>query len=160
MRAMTNRDIATGTVSTTDNQTYSSKGTPSTWQYKNEVPDSPAPTCYVRALLATCTEDQVGAVLNGTALVHNWIVVDNNTATLSNGTVSNGTSSSNGTTSGDRPSTPSSSASSGTPSGSSKGSSAGGSTPSNVSSTGEGFTLEVQYSSIALVLAIAVALVL
>lgn len=85
MRALNNRDIATGTISTTDNQNYSSTGTSSTWQYQNDVPDSPAPTCYVRALLATCTDDQIMAVVNGTALVRDWIVVDNNTATLWNG---------------------------------------------------------------------------
>jgi hypothetical protein len=84
MRALSNRDIATGTISTTGDQTYSSTGTSSTWQYKNDIPDSPAPTCYVRALLASCTEDQIMAVVNGTALVRDWIVIDNNTATLSN----------------------------------------------------------------------------
>ena len=148
MRALTNKDIATGNVSTTDNKTYSSTGTTSTWQIKNEVPDSPAPTCYVRALLASCTEDQIAAVVNGTALVRDWIVIDNNTATLSNGTVGHGT------TSGDRPNSSI---------GDSKGKGTGGATPSTTltpGSTGEGMELEVQLSSIALVLAIAVAVVL
>lgn len=153
MRALTNRDIATGTISTTDNETYSSTGTSSTWQFKNTVPDSPAPTCYVRALLSTCTDDQVAAVVNGTALIHDWIVIDNNTATLTNGTAGNSSSS------GDRPSTPSSSASSGIPGGSSTGTSGATASPSTTS-TSEGLELGVQLSSVALVLAIAIAVML
>jgi hypothetical protein len=150
MRAMTNKDIATGNVSTTENQTYSSTGTSSTWQIKNDVPDSPAPTCYVRALRSSCTDDQIAAVVNGTALVHNWIVIDNNTAALDNGTTGNGTSS------GDRPG---SSAGSGSPSGSSTGSSSGA--PSATStSNGRRFELEVPLSSTALVLAIMIAVLL
>jgi hypothetical protein len=137
MRAMTNRDIATGNQSTTENHTYSTTGPSSTWQIKNEVPDPPAPTCYVRALLATCTDDQIAAVLEETALVHDWIVIDNNTATLSNGTTGN----SDGTPSEDRPSS----------------SSGGTSAPT---STGDRVELQVQLSSAALVLAIAVAVVL
>lgn len=139
MRAMTNRAIATGNQSTTDNHTYSTTGPSSTWQIKNEVPDSPAPTCYVRALLATCTDDQIVAVLGETALVRDWIVIDNNTASLSNGATGN----SDGTPSEDRPSSSSSS-------------SGGTSTPT----TGDGVELQVQLSSTALVLAIAVAVVL
>ena len=85
MRAMTNKDIATGTVSTADNETYSTTGPPSIFQIKNDVPDPPAPTCYVRALRSSCTEDQKAAVLNGTALVRDWIVIDNNTVALGDG---------------------------------------------------------------------------
>lgn len=146
MRALTNRDIATGTISTADNETYSTSGTPSTWQIKNEAPEPPAPTCYVRALLASCTEDQIVAVLNGTALVRNWIVIDDNTAALSNNTASNGTSS------GDLPRSPG---------GSSTGISSGGAAQStSATSTGDGFELEVHISTMALVLAIAVAVIL
>lgn len=93
MRAMTNRDIATGNISTVEDDTYSTTGTSSSFQIKNEVPDSPAPTCYVRAFRSSCTEDQQAAVLNGTALVRNWILVDENTAMLAEGSDSNGTSS-------------------------------------------------------------------
>jgi Serine carboxypeptidase len=150
MRAMTNRDIATGNVSTTDDPNYSTTGTSSTWQIKNEVPDSPAPTCYVRALRASCTDDQIESVLNGTALIQDWIVVDNNTSTLADGTTGDGTSS------GDRPS---GSAGSESPSSSSTGTSNGGATPSTTA-TGEGVELEIQLSSMALIFAIAIAVVL
>ena len=155
MRALTNRDIATGTISTADNETYLTTGASSTWQIKNEIPEPPAPTCYVRALLASCTEDQIAAVVNGTALVRNWIVVDDNTAALSNDTASNGTFS------GDLPGSPGSSAGSGSPGGSSTGTSSGGAAQStSATSTGDGFELEVQISTMALVLAIAVAVML
>jgi Serine carboxypeptidase len=150
MRAMTNRDIATGNVSTTEIPTYSTTGTSSTWQIKNEVPDPPAPTCYVRALRTSCTDDQIESVLNGTALIQDWIVIDNNTSTLTDGTASNGTSS------GDRPS---GSAGNGSPSGSSTGTSNGGATPSTTS-TGEGVELEIQISYVALIFTIAVVVVL
>jgi hypothetical protein len=116
MRALNNRDIATGTISTTDNQNYSSTGTSSIWQYQNNVPDSPAPTCYVRALLASCTDDQILAVVNRTALVRDWIVVDENTAALWNDSGIAG----NGPSSGD----------SGGLGGRSTGASGGGATPS------------------------------
>lgn len=155
MRALTNRDIATGTISTTDNETYSTTGASSFWEIKNEIPEPPDPLCYVRALLTSCTEDQIAAVINGTALVQDWILIDDSTATLSNNTASNRTSS------GDRPSSPSSGAESGSTSGSSTGTGGGGATQStSATSTGGGFELQVQISFMALALAIAVAVVL
>ncbi len=154
VRSLTNRDIATGTISTTDNETYSTTGTSSFWRIKNENPEALAPTCYVRALLTSCTEDQMAAVVNGTALVRNCILIDDNTAALSNDAASNETFS------GDRPSSPSSSPESGSLSRSSTGTSSGSPSQStSAASTGDGFELEVQISFMALVLAIAVAVV-
>ncbi|KAL2003970.1 hypothetical protein VTN02DRAFT_1266 [Thermoascus thermophilus] len=83
-RALFNLDIATGQVNTADEEDYTSEGPSSTWDIKNEVPDSPAPTCYVLSMTATCTEEQIQSVLNGTAVVRDYIVVDNNTAHLWN----------------------------------------------------------------------------
>jgi hypothetical protein len=145
MRALTNKDIATGRVSTTDNKDYSTTGPSSTWQIKNEVPDSPVPTCYVRAFASSCTPEQQKAVLNGTALVKDWVVIDTNIRGPGNDTAGNGTSSA------DRPNI---AARSGKKSGSKTGSSANSTT-----TTGEGVELQVQLSFIALVLAIAVAVV-
>jgi hypothetical protein len=145
MRALNNRDIATGTISTTDNQNYSSTGTSSTWQYQNDVPDSPAPTCYVRALLASCTDDQIMAVVNGTALVRDWIVIDENTTTLWNGSAIT----SNGTTSGNPASSLSTDAG------------GAGATASTTSSlTGIGSGLGVRFGTLALAPAMAVAMLL
>ena len=95
-RAMFNKDIATGNVSTAQNGSYGTVGPSSTWSIKNKVPESPQPTCYTYALLATCSNDQVNSVLDGTALVHDYILIDNMTAGLfpgiGNGTTGNGTS--------------------------------------------------------------------
>ncbi|KAL4919475.1 Alpha/Beta hydrolase protein [Aspergillus aurantiobrunneus] len=77
-RAMFNRDIATGKISTAKNSTYSTKGPSSTFNITNTVPNSPAPTCYILSLSSYCTDEQIGSVANGTALIKNYIVVDEN----------------------------------------------------------------------------------
>lgn len=104
MRALFNTDIATGTVNTATNGDYSTEGSSTTFQIKDEVPPVPQPTCYLYNFLASCTDDQVSAVEDGTALVHDWVVIDNNTIglfpELSNGTTGgsgNGTVYGNGT---------------------------------------------------------------
>lgn len=81
-RSLFNQDIATGGVSTLQDGNYSTSGSPTTFQIKNTVPQSAAPTCYVIAFQNTCTSDQQAAVLNGTALVHDYIVIDENTTAL------------------------------------------------------------------------------
>ncbi|KNG80423.1 carboxypeptidase S1 [Aspergillus nomiae NRRL 13137] len=75
-RALFNKDIATGKVSTAKNSTYSTHGPSTTWNVTNTVPDSPAPTCYILELGSTCTEEQTASVVNGTAVIKNYIVVD------------------------------------------------------------------------------------
>ncbi|RDW78733.1 putative carboxypeptidase S1 [Aspergillus mulundensis] len=75
-RAMFNRDIATGKISTAQNGTYSTTGPSSTWNVTNTVPDSPAPTCYILSLGSYCTDEQIASVANGTALIKDYIVVD------------------------------------------------------------------------------------
>ncbi|KAL4768318.1 Alpha/Beta hydrolase protein [Aspergillus nidulans var. acristatus] len=75
-RAMFNRDIATGKISTAKNSTYSTKGPSSTWNVTNTVPDSPEPTCYILSLSSYCTEEQTQSVANGTALIKDYIVVE------------------------------------------------------------------------------------
>ncbi|PWY70277.1 alpha/beta-hydrolase [Aspergillus heteromorphus CBS 117.55] len=74
-RALFNRDIATGRVNTARNASYTSEGPDSTWQVKNDVPDSPAPTCYLLDLEARCTQEQVERVVGGEAVVKDWVVV-------------------------------------------------------------------------------------
>ncbi|KAL5360366.1 Alpha/Beta hydrolase protein [Aspergillus floccosus] len=75
-RAMFNRDIATGKVNTAKHESYSTRGPSSTWNITNAVPDSPAPTCYVLQLTTYCTEEQVQSVVDGTAVIKDYIVVD------------------------------------------------------------------------------------
>jgi carboxypeptidase D len=75
-RALFNRDLATGKIDTARNESYSTKGPASTWHIKNEVPESPGPVCYILALEATCTEDQIASVVNGTAVIKDYVVVD------------------------------------------------------------------------------------
>jgi carboxypeptidase D len=75
-RALFNRDLATGKIDTARNGSYSTKGPASTWHIKNQVPESPEPVCYILALEATCTEDQIASVMNGTAVVKDYVVVD------------------------------------------------------------------------------------
>ncbi|KAJ5665072.1 uncharacterized protein N7477_007520 [Penicillium maclennaniae] len=75
-RALFNRDLATGKVDTTRNTSYSTTGPNSTWNIKNEVPENPSPLCYILALEATCTDDQIARVANGTAVIKDWIVID------------------------------------------------------------------------------------
>ncbi|OJJ48898.1 hypothetical protein ASPZODRAFT_90893 [Penicilliopsis zonata CBS 506.65] len=74
-RALFNRDLATGRTNTATDESYVTHGPSNTWHIKNEVPDSPEPTCYVRSLLATCTEEQIAAVVNGSA-VKDYILVE------------------------------------------------------------------------------------
>lgn len=96
-------DIATGNISTNTHQNYSSEGSSTTFQVKSDVPESPLAQCYVLNLLATCTADQQSSVLDGSALVHDYIVIDANTSSLFpelNGTNGNSATSSGGSGSG------------------------------------------------------------
>ena len=81
-RAIFGNDIATGNVSTNTNQNYSTQGPSSSFGIKNEAPQSPKAQCYVLSLLGTCTSDQQASVLNGSALVYDYIVIDANTTEL------------------------------------------------------------------------------
>ncbi|OAL02709.1 alpha/beta-hydrolase [Phaeosphaeriaceae sp. SRC1lsM3a] len=90
-RALFNMDIATGKVSTTENPTYGSKGRKDVYDIKNEPVVDPGSQCYVLDR-GQCTNDQWETVMNGTALIKDWIVVDANTSSLFPGLVGgNGT---------------------------------------------------------------------
>ncbi|PGH15790.1 hypothetical protein AJ79_02170 [Helicocarpus griseus UAMH5409] len=80
-RAMFNRDIATGKVNTAVNKDYSTEGPTSVFHIKNEPPPKPKPTCYVIDFF-TCTVDQMEAIHNGSALIRDWILIDENTKHL------------------------------------------------------------------------------
>ena len=82
MRALFNRDIATGEVNTIERADYSTQGPESSWQFKNEDPPEFLQFCYVLDPTALCTADQLMAVENGTAQIFNYIVVDSNSTEL------------------------------------------------------------------------------
>ncbi|OCL10097.1 alpha/beta-hydrolase [Glonium stellatum] len=81
-RAILNLDIATGKINTAQEINYSTSGTTSTWGIKNALPPQPATTCYMLSLTSTCTDKQIDEVLNGTALVYDWVLIDENTTNL------------------------------------------------------------------------------
>jgi carboxypeptidase D len=99
-RSLSNLDIATGKVSTVSNASYGTEGPSNTWHIKNEVPPMPQPTCYILQLASTCTPEQIQSVNNGSALIRDYIVVDNNTQPLF---FSNGTAKPDGTVSPGQP---------------------------------------------------------
>lgn len=70
---MFEQDISTGLIPITDD--YMTIGPQSTWHIKNEIPESPKPVCYILALLATCEFEEYWAVVNGSAVVRDYIVV-------------------------------------------------------------------------------------
>jgi hypothetical protein len=53
---------------------YQSKGPLSSWSIKNVLPASPEPVCDMWAAAATCTDNQLAAIANGTAETHDFIV--------------------------------------------------------------------------------------
>jgi hypothetical protein len=72
MRAMFNKDIATGIIPVFDHLT--TIGPSSTFHVKNKIPDRPEPRCYILDP-RTCTTEQYATVLNGTAIVKDFFVV-------------------------------------------------------------------------------------
>ena len=76
MRAMFNRDIATGRIDLTDS--YSTKGPSSTWHIKNDVLPSPESECYILEP-SGCSEEEYAMVMNNTAIIENFILVGSTT---------------------------------------------------------------------------------
>ena len=73
MRAMFNKDIATGLLPLSDN--LSTVGPNNTWHIKNEVLKAPDPVCYILRPGSTCEQETFKMVKNGTAIVKDYIVV-------------------------------------------------------------------------------------
>ena len=138
-RAMFNFDIASGSKKIAQNGSYGTVGPSSTFSIKNKVPESPQPTCYIYALGATCDDDQFNSVVDGTALVHDYIVIDNYTAGLFPGVGGNGTTG-NGTSGG----------------GGGSGTSGTASSPSSSATTSGGAVLTVNYLPLMAMFALAV----
>ncbi|KAI9696691.1 MAG: hypothetical protein M1820_008065 [Bogoriella megaspora] len=78
-RAMLNKDVATGTLSTLPQQNgtvYGSKGPESSFWIKNKLPASQPARCYFWELNTTCNEAQLEALVEGKAVVQDLFVVD------------------------------------------------------------------------------------
>ena len=72
-RVMFDKDVATGLVDVKGGN-YSSTGERSSFGIKNVLPDSPGNECYAWDPLITCTQEQIGALANGTAVVEEFVV--------------------------------------------------------------------------------------
>jgi hypothetical protein len=76
MRSIFNTDIATGKHKTACRSHYGTKGPSSSFGIKNVLPPSRKGDCYVYDAVNTCTPDQLEALLDGSAVVENFIVVE------------------------------------------------------------------------------------
>jgi hypothetical protein len=81
-RALFNKDIATGLESTGEGSNYSSEGPADTLQFRSEQFEQPLQFCYTLDPGSTCTEEQIGMLLNGSSTVCSWIVKDGNSTVL------------------------------------------------------------------------------
>jgi len=75
-RTLSSLDIATGTISVAPNSHYRTQGPASSFSIKNILPPSPLNECNVWQAGYSCTETQLDALANGTALVESYIVVE------------------------------------------------------------------------------------
>ncbi|KAI1341701.1 carboxypeptidase S1-like protein B [Xylariaceae sp. FL0016] len=82
MRALFNKDIATGTVDTAGNAEYATEGIMDTWSIKNEDPPDITKWCFLYDLESTCTLDQQNSIINGTATIVSGILKDKNSTQL------------------------------------------------------------------------------
>ncbi|KAI8940711.1 hypothetical protein NX059_001977 [Plenodomus lindquistii] len=89
-RALFNLDIATGNTSTLENADYSTQGPSNVFNITNEPVMDPGSQCYVLDR-GQCTDEQWETVMDGSALIKNWIVVDANTSSLFPDLVGNAT---------------------------------------------------------------------
>jgi Serine carboxypeptidase len=127
-RAMFNKDIPTGKFDTSaaNSTTFTTTGPSDTWAIKNDVPESPEPTCYILSP-SSCTDDVLEAVIDGTAIIQDYIVIGFENGTSTNvtipsafptgSTVASSSSAPSGTESGNSKTTLSATASAGAKSG-------------------------------------------
>lgn len=73
MRTIFGTDVATGKRRA--NHNYTTSGPVSSWDVKNVLPEPEAPKCNVWAISAACTEGQIEALRNGTAVVRDYNVI-------------------------------------------------------------------------------------
>ncbi|KAL8988181.1 MAG: hypothetical protein Q9169_008598 [Polycauliona sp. 2 TL-2023] len=94
-RAIFGQDLSTGEVDTNSNSSYSSEGPSDSFAITQEPPiNEYPPECYVLAISATCTEEEIELLENGGGLVRNYILINGN----STGNESGGSGTGAGTT--------------------------------------------------------------
>lgn len=69
------RDVATGTRRLVANGNYMSSGPVSAWSHFEILPDVPTPVCDIWAAAVACTDEQLAALANGSAVIEDDIVV-------------------------------------------------------------------------------------
>ncbi|KAF2500254.1 alpha/beta-hydrolase [Lophium mytilinum] len=74
-RAMFHKDISTGHHNVETGKGYKSTGPASAWGFKGVLPPPPPPECSIFYASTSCSEDQLAALANGTAVVEDNIVV-------------------------------------------------------------------------------------
>ena len=74
-RATFNLDVATGKVRITPGSGYSSTGPSSSFGIKNILPPPPAPECSIWDVVGGCSTDQTEVLMNRTAVIEDFIVV-------------------------------------------------------------------------------------
>jgi hypothetical protein len=76
-RVMFDKDVATGSIDTSANASkgYSSTGPPSSFGIKNVLPVELKNQCYLWNALVTCTEEELAALMNGTAVIKDFILL-------------------------------------------------------------------------------------
>lgn len=75
-RVMSRRDVATGEVKLQENKDYTSKGPLSIRNETNEVPEANVNVCYLLTTRETCSDEQIAALGNGSAVVEDWVVLE------------------------------------------------------------------------------------
>lgn len=83
-RALSNMDIATGTKPTysSGGEAYKSEGEESTWSHMDKDPEDPIHFCYTLDPYDTCSDDQIQSLVNGTAVIRDYILQDQNSTKL------------------------------------------------------------------------------
>jgi len=79
MRTINEQDVATGSISlgnSCDNEIYQTRGPSSVFGIKNVIPPSNPTQCYLWQLGTTCTANQTEAIIAGTAVVKDYIVIE------------------------------------------------------------------------------------
>ncbi|KAG9937676.1 alpha/beta-hydrolase, partial [Aureobasidium melanogenum] len=68
-------DVATGIRRLAANGNYSTSGPASAWSHFEVLPDVPTPVCDIWAAAVACTDEQLAALANGSAVIEHDIVV-------------------------------------------------------------------------------------
>ncbi|KAK6379667.1 hypothetical protein LTS17_005739 [Exophiala oligosperma] len=81
-RALFNLDIATGQEDTAKNDSFATIGLPDTWSIKDTPHETKEHICYTLASSSSCTDEQLQSIIDGSALISKYILVDNYTLGL------------------------------------------------------------------------------